>query len=383
MGAHGEPRALSTGGTWKVGVDWRFEPWIGDPPADEVAGVELVPFVGDACVVARLANGRIMRPGGTAEALEHWVVTAKRELAEETGGKLLTLHPYGRFRCRWRKRPPWLAAHHPYPDYVRVIAWCDAVLVGPPGNPADAEQVTDVLTVSPSDAAAMFAAQGQHEYAELYLMAAELRGRGLDDEAWFRDATRLLENVYLVAADPYGQSGQGGGSAADWELGRRVVSRAISGDGTLLDACSANGLLMETLQTWCAEDGVRIEPYGLDISARLIELARVRLPRWSDRFYVGNALTWTPPRRFDHVYVLLDAVPEHHRRRLVSHLLDDVVAGGGRLIVGQYLSRENATLHLPAVGDVMRSLGFAVTGEAEQDRGERGPTQVAWASARG
>ena len=181
VGADGEPRTLSTGGTWKAGVDWRFEAWIGDPPPDEVAGVELVPFVGDDCVVARLANGRIMRPGGTAEVLEHWVVTAKRELAEETGGKLLTLHPFGIFRCRWRKRPEWLDAHHPYPDYVRVIAWCDAVLVGPPGNPADAEQVTDVLTVPPSDAAAMFTAQGQHEYAELYLMAAELRDRGMDD----------------------------------------------------------------------------------------------------------------------------------------------------------------------------------------------------------
>ena len=80
--------------------------------------------------------------------------------------------------------------------------------------------------------------------------------------------------------------------------------------------------------------------------------------------------------------MLLDAVPEHHRRRLVARLLEDVVAGGGRLIVGQYLSCENATLHLPAVGDVLRSLGFAVMGEAEQDRGERGPTQVAWLAAR-
>jgi 8-oxo-dGTP pyrophosphatase MutT (NUDIX family) len=215
-----DSRVLSTGGSWKVGVDWRFESWVGDPPSHEVAGVELVPFVGEDCVVARLADGRIMRPGGTAEPHEHWVITARRELAEETGAKLLTLHPFGIFRCRWRKRPKWLVAHHPYPEFVRVIAWCDAALVGPPGNPVGAEQVSDVLTLSPADAAAMFVAQGRREYADLYEMAAALRGAGIDDECWFRDAIRLLENTYLAAADPFGQVGMGGG-AADWELGRR------------------------------------------------------------------------------------------------------------------------------------------------------------------
>jgi 8-oxo-dGTP diphosphatase len=182
--AMAELRALHAGGRWKVGVDWRFEPWVGDPAARDVAGVELVPFVGERCVVARLANGRVMRPGGTAEPSEHWVTTARRELAEETGGTLLTLHPFGLFRCRWRKRPPWLVAHHPYPDYVRVIAWCDVVLTGPPGNPAGSEQVAEVLTVAPDEAAAMFSAQGHHEYAELYLLAAERRRRGVDRESW-------------------------------------------------------------------------------------------------------------------------------------------------------------------------------------------------------
>jgi 8-oxo-dGTP pyrophosphatase MutT (NUDIX family) len=178
-----DPRALATGGSWKVGVEWRFEPWSGDPPLQDVAGVELIPFIGEDCVVARLAGGRVMRPGGTSEALEHWAVTARRELAEETGAKLLTLHPFGVFRCRWQRpaRPVWLVAHHPYPDYVRIIAWCDAVLAGPPGNPVGAEQVVEVLTVPPAEAAAMFVAQGQREYAELYLMADALRRRALQE----------------------------------------------------------------------------------------------------------------------------------------------------------------------------------------------------------
>ena len=61
---------------------------------------------------------------------------------------------------------------------------------------------------------------------------------------------------------------------------------------------------MESMAAWAG-----VEPYGLEISPELAELARRRLPQWADRIWVGNAPTWTPPRRFDVVRTGLDYVP--------------------------------------------------------------------------
>ena len=60
---------------------------------------------------------------------------------------------------------------------------------------------------------------------------------------------------------------------------------------------------MESVAAWCAERGLAIEPYGVDISPALAELARRRLPQWADRIWVGNAVNWRPPgaMRFDYV----------------------------------------------------------------------------------
>jgi hypothetical protein len=59
---------------------------------------------------------------------------------------------------------------------------------------------------------------------------------------------------------------------------------------------------MELVAAWCAERGLAIEPYGVDISPALAELARRRLPRWADRIWTGNAVDWQPPgaMRFDY-----------------------------------------------------------------------------------
>jgi hypothetical protein len=45
---------------------------------------------------------------------------------------------------------------------------------------------------------------------------------------------------------------------------------------------------MESVAAWCAERGLAIEPYGVDISPALAELARRRLPQWADRIWVGT-----------------------------------------------------------------------------------------------
>jgi hypothetical protein len=93
---------------------------------------------------------------------------------------------------------------------------------------------------------------------------------------------------------------------------------------------------MECAVNWLAEDGIRIEPYGLEILPDLAAIACRRLPDWADRIAVGNALDWIPGRSFDFVRTGLEYVPSALRAQLVAHLLEDVVAPGGRLIVGAH-----------------------------------------------
>lgn len=67
------------------------------------------------------------------------------------------------------------------------------------------------------------------------------------------------------------------------EAVRRHITEGIADDGTFLDVGCANGLLMESVAAWCAERGLDVEPYGVDISPALAELARRRLPQWVGR----------------------------------------------------------------------------------------------------
>jgi 2-polyprenyl-3-methyl-5-hydroxy-6-metoxy-1,4-benzoquinol methylase len=130
-------------------------------------------------------------------------------------------------------------------------------------------------------------------------------------------------------------------------------------DGTdVLDIGCANGLLMESLVAWAAEEGRTLSPYGVEISARLADLARTRLPHWADRIWTGNAMTWTPPRRFDVVRTGLDYVPPRRRADFVARLLDEVVSPGGRLVVGVF----NEEKDRGTVADTLRSWGHTVAG---------------------
>ena len=61
-------------------------------------------------------------------------------------------------------------------------------------------------------------------------------------------------------------------------------------------------------------------------------MARQRLPHWADRIAIGNAIDWTPERRFDLVRTGLEYVPRGLRPELLRHLFDATVAPGGRLI---------------------------------------------------
>jgi SAM-dependent methyltransferase len=155
------------------------------------------------------------------------------------------------------------------------------------------------------------------------------------EQRFFVEALAAHEAKYLAGANPREQSGFGR-DERDWERFRRPIVAAIDADGSFLDIGCANGLLMESVVAWAREDGHVVEPYGLDISEKLADLARRRLPQWRERILVGNALCWEPPARFDFVRTELVYVPDTLRRQYTERLLDRVVAPGGRLILCSY-----------------------------------------------
>jgi 8-oxo-dGTP pyrophosphatase MutT (NUDIX family) len=341
-------------------VQWRYRSYDGDP--DLIARVRLFLFEGDRILIVRFAAGWAT-PGGGLGIGEHWINAAIREAREEAGASVHALHPFGILECTSLRDDPF-AEHLPHPLFNQVVAWGEAVRDGEPTNPEGEDRTLEVVAMNHQDAAALIESNGYPEFAELVIEAARLRALGVSDHVWFRDNTRLLENLYLRSDDPAMQSGKGGGMES-WSVSRRIIADAVDGDGDFLDVGCANGLLMESVHRWCAEDGHVVEPYGLDISAGLGDLARRRLPRWADRIWTGNAWTWTPQQKFRYVHTRLEYVPEHHRAEFVQRQLGWVEPGGRLLITVASL-------------DELQAAGIKADGSLVRDRPAKRPVYVAW-----
>ena len=179
------------------------------------------------------------------------------------------------------------------------------------------------------------------------------------ERRFFVEELALHEAKYLAGTNPRQQSGFGR-DERDWERFRRPIVEAIEADGSFLDVGCANGLLMESVVAWAREGGHLVEPYGLDISGRLAELARRRLPHWRDRIFVGNALFWEPPVQFDFVRTELVYVPNARRREYTERLLERFVAPGGRLLVCAYGSSRPEGACAELLVDELRGWGLPV-----------------------
>jgi trans-aconitate methyltransferase len=175
---------------------------------------------------------------------------------------------------------------------------------------------------------------------------------------------------YLVTDDPRAQSGFTG-DAARWEAARRAIVDGIERAGTLLDVGCANGLLMESIASWSP---FSIEPYGVDFSPDLIELARTRLPHWSDRIWLGDVATWEPPRAFDFAHVRLDT---GHLQRIAKWCRRLIVSSDGSF-------RRPDSQRAEPVARRMRELGLDVTGETYRRSDEHlVELHVAWSDQHG
>lgn len=205
--------------------------------------------------------------------------------------------------------------------------------------------------------------------------------RPLPDD--FLSALHALADAYLAHDDPIRQSGFGGG-AARWRAEREPILDAVpAGGGALLDVGCANGHLLECLLAWGAERGLAIEPFGLEQSTELAEIARRRLPGFAANFFVGNAWSWEPPRRFRTVYSLCDVVPPDYRIEYARRIADRLAEPGGRVVLGAYGSVSRRTP--PAdVARLLRDAGLAPCGETSGGAlpGGGGPVvRFAWADA--
>lgn len=188
-----------------------------------------------------------------------------------------------------------------------------------------------------------------------------------------------LESSYLSYSDPIKQSGFFGGEVR-WRTEREVILKAVDHDGNFLDIGCANGYLLQCLVEWAKDEGIALNPFGLDQGTGLVALARRRFPHHQDHFWTANAWDSTAPRKFDYVYTLADNVPEQFLSDYLRKLLNGYVAPDGTLIIGSYGSNSrNEPAH--NVSDLLADAGLQVTGE--EVVGELPITHIAWAKAEG
>ncbi len=201
----------------------------------------------------------------------------------------------------------------------------------------------------------------ERAWREVAAIDAAHASGSLDDAGWHAAMASLVVRAYLDAVTAEAGSGHSG-TPEEWEYSRGIVAEAVYGS-TFLDVGCANGLLMESVNRWTGA-----EPSGVEIAPELAELARRRYPQWAERIFVGNALGWEPPHRFDTVRTGLEYVPRPRRQELVAHLLDRVVAPGGRLVLGKF----NEEVGRRSLEEEVASWGYRVAGRAERPhRSER------------
>jgi SAM-dependent methyltransferase len=189
----------------------------------------------------------------------------------------------------------------------------------------------------------------------------------IDDADWYRESRTRLTAAYLLGDNPRAQSGHSG-DQDHWTQARSLIADAVDRDGTFLDIGCANGFLLECLVGWTLAKGYQIEPYGLDFSPELLELARQRLPAWKHHLFPGNAIDWVPPHRYNFVRTHLEYVPKNRQAGLIRRLLEKVVIPGGRLIIGTYneakaCGQDSAEL---STEQLIASWGLKISGRTER-----------------
>ena len=176
----------------------------------------------------------------------------------------------------------------------------------------------------------------------------------ISEDQWFAAMSEMVTQPYLDADTPWAGSGKSG-THSDWEYSRSHIAHAIDGPGKFLDVGCANGYMLESLPRWTTHP---LDLYGLDISPRLVDAARGRLPQIAGQIEVGNALSWQSAVHFDYISTNLDYVPRDRKRELIENLL----AQTRRLIVGVF----NEQIEERPTEEMVRAWGFRIAGRSER-----------------
>ncbi len=181
-------------------------------------------------------------------------------------------------------------------------------------------------------------------------------GKELHD--WFSTLRVELEAAYLRNKEPWKQSGYLG-SGEQWTAARKPVADSMDKSGSFLDIGCANGYLLECTLKWTSTRNLQIIPYGIDISDKLIELAKARLPGYTDNLYTANCWDWDSPTRFDYVRTELVYVPEHLQKQYIDRILDTYLKEDGKLLVAEY-GLSNRPRDTSFIGNLLAAWGFNV-----------------------
>lgn len=163
---------------WKWGpIDAAFE-LLGDLPENRlISNVRIVPFVGDRVLVLKMEDGSWDHPGGTREPGEPVIETARRELIEEVGARLISFQPFGLIRCHSLQDSPY-RPHMPHPDFFHLVVTADVERFSEPTNPeAEEQKTTEVRRVSLAEAVSCFTTRqdGGLWMADMYRLGAKVR----------------------------------------------------------------------------------------------------------------------------------------------------------------------------------------------------------------
>ena len=271
-----------------TGVDHAAVGW------EQARRLTFVPFLADGRCALVPAGDRLVLPSGEVLAGEDPMLDTGLRVPLVTAG----------FRRQ---------GFHPFAvDGEHAYAWCE----GDDGYRGARPHAEIDLWTGPAEEALRRLRAAGDEHAARVVEAADRARRALDEDAFYRDSQRLLETSYLRDGTPRGGSGFGG-TAADWRAQRGHLCQAVDRDGSFLDVGCANGHLLESMVAWCAERGIRLEPYGVDLSP--------------------------------------DLVPAARREQMLHHQLEHLVAAGGRLLVGNYVPARDRSRHADRCCDASAS----------------------------
>ena len=176
-------------------------------------------------------------------------------------------------------------------------------------------------------------------------------------EAYCSAQTETVYQTYMKSNEPWQQSGFSGPEDR-WAACRKPIADCVAKSGSFLDIGCANGYLLQCLLNWTGEHGLRIAPYGIDISEQLVAVARERLPDYASNIQVGNCFTWNPPVRFDYVRTELGYVPKDYYKAYVNRLITLFLKTEGTLLVAEYHSRDDVVVQWDS--ETLKEMGFAI-----------------------